>query len=91
MHLRTNNRAILTRLICVLDLLIFIVPSFSVLYFPWKFSLYPLTESFQFSPFCKSDTLINADLILLSLLFSDRFQGSGSRQRRRRCVAEGAF
>lgn len=88
MHLRTNNRAILTRLICVLDPLMFIVPSFSVLCFPWTFSLYPLTVSFQLSPFCKSDTAINGDLILLSLLFSDRFQGSGSRQRRGKCVCD---
>lgn len=74
MHLRANNQAILTRLVCVL-ILIFIVPSLSVLCFPWKLwlALAPdrQAESFQlYFALWKSDTVINEDLRLPPLLCS---------------------
>lgn len=71
MHLRTNNRAILARLVCLLNLLIFIVPSCSVLYFPWKSASILTTdreaESFHlYFALWKSDTVINEDFPLYS-------------------------
>lgn len=71
MHLRTNNQAILTRLVCLPNLLIFIVLSCCVCHFPLKLaSTLPTdreAESFHlYYALLKSDTVINGDFPLYS-------------------------
>ena len=64
MHLTTNNRAILTELVCVLQLLVFIVPSFSHGNYRPLCLLTGSVESVTLLLCAKSDKVINEDLRL---------------------------